>query len=1129
MSPSSYTPRHLADKILTSRAAVEGERKLVTVLFVDVSGFTGLSERLDPEEVHHLMNDAFEMMLAEVHHHEGTVNQFLGDGIMALFGAPIAHEDHAKRAAGAALGIQKRLGGLGEELGRRGIRFQVRQGLNTGLVVVGSIGTDLRMDYTAVGDVTNVANRLMQVAEPEQIMISESTHRLVGDYFASADLGVRSLKGKDAPVRVWALQSGRVARTRIEVEEERGLTPFVGRAYELQTLLGCFEKARAGRGQVVFVVGEPGIGKSRLLLEMRRRLSPDVTWVEGHAGPLSVSTAYHPLVDLLRRCLHVEETGSEDALRQRIEENVRALGEDLLPIVPYLLYLLSGSASAASALPADLKRRREGLFDAIRRFLARIAQPQPMVIVYEDVHWMDKATEEILLEINDIIATGRILQIFTHRSGYVHPFGDHTYHTRISLDALSDEDSIHMAEAMLATASLPGELERLIVDGADGNPFFVEEIVRSLCEQDVVRPGPHLQLRADRLDHIVVPDTVQDLITARIDRLTDTQKRVLQVAAVIGREFSSRLVARVADIGEGTDTALRELERLELLNEKGLFPEVVYVFRHSLTQEVTYNSLLLQRRRTLHQTIGEAIEDVYADRLPERSEVLAYHFSHSEEADKAIQYLVLSGDKAALSFANREARAFYEEAAALAASRDRTRHADVQRKLATITQYLGDADASLRHAEMAVALYDKLGDRKSVVALHLHIHALYMWQWDGAREDMGLKHLETAAALVEPEPDSVEKGLVYQRIGHGYLHRSEPATALAWARRAVEMFERLKVTMGTSLGTALAYTGSVDEGFEYSAGNWEQVRKGGIPVVLAVFGHDMSLTLALARDVARARDWAERVLPDVMRASPVFEVMIRRPLALIHTLAGDLDKAAEMVRVIERIEAQLRLGCVYEDGAAVGLYYLRRGELDKAQSYLDRGVQLYSDRRNLSALAGCTLMLGWVHLEGGRLEEAQRLLVESLGMSRRGGNALIQLWILPILAQACLSAGRIDEAEQHVDAAFELLRPSLEGRGLAGPLQLAAGMLAGSRRDLKRADRHFERAAEISRRHALPWDEAKALCEWASVAWAGGSQTAGERETAHQRLTASAAIFDRIGARLDAERARIKRAELDAR
>src|SRR6267143_2461965 len=319
-SPESYTPKHLAEKILTSKSSLEGERKQVTVLFADVSGFTSLAEQRDPEDIHRLMHHAFELMLAEVHRYEGTVNQFLGDGIMALFGAPIAHEDHAQRAVHAALGIGAALARYQDDLQRRrGIAFQVRLGLNTGLVVVGSIGSDLRMDYTAVGDTTNVAARLQQASEPGRVTISEATKRLVAGYFDMSALGRLHVKGNAEPIEAWEVISARRARTRLEVEAERGLTPFVGRDRELGLVCECFARARAGNGQVVFITGEPGIGKSRLLLEFGRRVGTDATWLEGHCVPFGRSIAFHPLIDLLKRNFRVEEGDAEAAIVKKIE------------------------------------------------------------------------------------------------------------------------------------------------------------------------------------------------------------------------------------------------------------------------------------------------------------------------------------------------------------------------------------------------------------------------------------------------------------------------------------------------------------------------------------------------------------------------------------------------------------------------------------------------------------------------------------------------------------------------------------------------------------------------------------------------------------------------------------------
>src|SRR3990172_10861317 len=629
-SPQSYTPKHLVEKILTTGSALKGERKQVTVLFVDVSGFTSLSERLDPEEVHRLMSRAFDLMLAEVHRYEGTVNQFLGDGIMALFGAPIAHEDHARRAVHAALGIGRALETYQAELAPRGISFRARQGLNTGLVVVGSIGSDLRMDYTAVVDTTNVAARLQQVGEPGRVTISEATHRLVHGYFETRALGEVQLKGKAEPLAIWEVVAAHETRTRLEVEADRGLTPFVGRERELGLLLDAFERARAGHGQVAFLVGEAGIGKSRLLLELRRRVADSAAWPEGHCLSFGKAMAFPPLVDLLQRQFGVEEGDGEGAIAAKIERGVTAVGATVGAVATYLRALLSidpGDADVRAMSPAQ---RRGETFEALRRLLVHAAEQRPQALVIEDLHWIDGASEQFLAALIDSVPALRVLLIFTHRPGYASPFGERSYFTRVVPAALSSEDSARMAAAVLATDALPAELRALVAAKAEGNPFYVEELVKSLEETGIlVRRDGRYEL-ARPVTELSVPGTIHDLIAARIDRLEEAPKRTLQLASVIGREFTRRLVDRLAEVRERNEDLLRELTTLELIHERRLYPELVYIFKHALTQDVAYASLLVQRRKELHGLIGLATEELYPDRLPEHYEMLAHHFLLAE-------------------------------------------------------------------------------------------------------------------------------------------------------------------------------------------------------------------------------------------------------------------------------------------------------------------------------------------------------------------------------------------------------------------------------------------------------------------------------------------------------------------
>jgi len=662
--PRVYTPQHLVERILISHAALEGERKQVTVLFCDLANSTGLAEQLGPEIMHTVLNQFFELALSAVHRYEGTINQFLGDGFMALFGAPLAHEDHARRAVLAALELRRQLQAYTTQPAQQhGVELTLRMGLNTGIVVVGAIGDNLRMDYTAVGDTTNVAARLEQEAGPNQIVISETTHRLVVGYCRTRTLGALSLKGKAQPVHVWEVTEAREARTRMDVEIERGLTPFVGRERELQALHAGFVQARAGYGQAVFLVGEAGIGKSRLLLEFRRQIeTTEVTWLEGHAMSFGQAMVFHPVIELLKRNFQIEEGDTDATVIAKIEQAVLHLGEDLRPIMPYLRYLLAVDPGDETVRSMNPQLRRAELFDALQRWLVRAAEFQPQVLVLEDLHWIDPATEAFLRATVDRIPTARVLILCTYRPGYVQPLGERTYFTRLALPTLSTTDSVHMAEAMLGSGRLPVDLEALIVQKAEGNPFFVEEVVKSLREIGAIRQVEDHYILSQPIEEIVVPNTIQDVLMARIDRLEEAPRTTLQLAAVIGREFTYRLLDRLADLRDQTETYLQELKAIELIYETRLYPELAYMFKHALTQDVAYNSLLTHRRQDLHRLIGQAMEELYADRLAEHCEMLAYHYAKGNAWEKALTYFQQAAQKAVEAFATREAVSLYDQA-----------------------------------------------------------------------------------------------------------------------------------------------------------------------------------------------------------------------------------------------------------------------------------------------------------------------------------------------------------------------------------------------------------------------------------------------------------------------------------
>ncbi len=643
---------------------MEGERRTVTVLFADAVGYTPLSERLDEEEVYGLTQGCTARMVEAVHRFEGTVTQFSGDGIIALFGAPIAHEDSARRAVAAALALQRSLEDYAVEIKRRhDVECRFRVGLNTGPVVVGKISDDLDMDYTAIGDTVNLAARMEELAEPGTVFITEETHRAVADYFDCEHLGALSVKGKAEPVVVYRVLRERPARTRLEASAERGLTPFIGRSQELATLGDLLEQVRRGQGQVVFVSGEAGIGKSRLLLELRRSIAGQgVNWLEGHCVSYGRNMPYLPLIDLVKANAGMQEGDDDAAIIGRLEQAAARWDEPARATVPYLRYLLTVPTGDDAIGSMDPLERRAGVRDGLRALLTQESGPQPLLVIIEDLHWIDEQTEEALVSLVDVVAGAPILLVLTHRPGYTHRLGDRSYYNRLALRHLAPQDSAAMAGQVLRGATLPSALAQFIVSKAEGNPFFIEEVTKSLVETGVLRRSNGSYVLDQPIEQVVVPNTIQEVILSRIDRLDVEARQAIQLASVIGREFTVRLLNRISDVGAELEIALGELKGLELIYEKAYYPELSYMFKHALTHEVALSTLLVEKRRALHRIVAAAIEELYSDRLAEHYEALAFHYYEGQSWPKALDYLEKAGDKAAAGYANEDTVTYYSRA-----------------------------------------------------------------------------------------------------------------------------------------------------------------------------------------------------------------------------------------------------------------------------------------------------------------------------------------------------------------------------------------------------------------------------------------------------------------------------------
>ena len=793
----SRIPRHLAEKILQTKTSLEGERKQVTALFAGICGFAELSERVDPEEVRTLMNRCFKIIIDQVYRYEGTINQFTGDGVMALFGAPIALEDHPYKAVSAALAIQREIKTYGDKLKKESnIDFRIRIGLNTGLVVVGNIGNDLRMGYTAVGDTINLASYLLNVADPGRVLISENMNKLVSGYFLTRPLEKVRAKGKSEPIKVYEVIRTRGTRTRIDIQVERGLTPFTGREKELGILKDCLSETKEGRGQIVFIIGEPGVGKSRLLLEFRRSLSvEDISWLEGRCTSFGRSIAYLPLIEILKRNFQVaDKSDNEQEIVRKIEEGTLLLGSDLEPTIPYFKYLLSVDPRETPVSTMDAQQRRAEIFEALRKIILRGSQIRPLVLLIEDLHWIDKASEEFLLYIADSIAAAPVLLLLTYRPGYSQPLGERTYHTRIPLRNLTREESVRMAEGILETSGLPDEIRDLINKKAEGNPFFIEELLKSLRECGVIvktETGYTINKNAAQME---VPGTIQDIIMARIDRLEENLKRTLQVGSVIGREFSFNLLQRVSSL---SDQELRDhlltLRNTELIYERGFSLDANYIFKHALTHEVAYGGLLIQKRKEIHEKVGNAIEDMYPNRIEEFCEVLAHHFSRANNREKASHYLTMAGKKAKEIFATEEAFRFFNEALRCLDEMPNTkmneeRKIDILFDMENIYDAIGKREEQKKALEAIIALSKSINDERRLSDGYIR-QAEFLSVVGEYREAEAMG--KSALALKRKVGDKAGEGKALRGMGFIHWRLGDYNKALKYHQEALDVHRKL--------------------------------------------------------------------------------------------------------------------------------------------------------------------------------------------------------------------------------------------------------------------------------------------------------------------------------------------------
>lgn len=996
-SQRPFIPPHLAERILTSREALEGERKQVTVLFADIRGSLELLRGRDPEEARELLDPALQAMMEAVHRFEGTVSNLMGDGLMALFGAPLALEDHAARACYAALAMQGVIRSYADQVRRsHGVEVQIRVGLHSGEVVVRAIGSDLHMDYSAIGQTVHLASRMEQLAPPGTIRLTADTVRLAEGLIQVRPLGPVPVKGLPEPVLVFELLGAEPLRRRLQAAAARGLSPFVGRGSELAELERSRARAAAGQGQVVGVVGDPGVGKSRLFWEFIR--SPAMAgWLvlESSCPAHGRATAYLPILELLRGYVQVEPGDDPRKVREKLTGKILALDETLKSTLLPLQALFEVPVEEPEWRALDPPERRRRILDAGRRLLLRESRVQPLCLVVEDLHWIDSESQALLDLLTESLPGARVLLLVNYRPEYAHDWAGKSFFTQLRIDPLPPATAEELLEGLLGTDGGLAGLRRFLIERTEGNPFFLEESVRALAETGVLEGVPGAYRLVKDLAMIRVPASIQAVLAARIDRLPAEEKRLLQCASVIGKDVPFALLHAVADLPEpAVRRALARLREGEFLYETQLFPDLAYTFRHALTHEVAYGSLIHDRRRALHARLVEAIELLHPQRLGEHAERLAHHAVRGEVWEKAPGYLRLAGSRAVARSANREAVALFEQALAalarLPATPERRQLAiDLRFDLRSSLFALGEFGKVLDHLLEAEALADALGDASRLGRVYSYM-TNYWWQM-GDHE----RAIETG-----------ERALVIARAQRNFV---------------------LEVATNFYMGQAYHNLGRFRLAADFNRRNVERL---------------------------------ETVPPGDPAAGSPFLVLSRTWLVWALSELGEFAegrvRGEEGLRIAQRVKHPFVLTHAY---IGIGPLYIRKGEWDKAIPALETALELSRTWDFPVFLPILEPLLGHAYSLSGRVDEGISLLEQSLEQAVSQRLIVAQSLRLMFLAEAYVVGERFGEALPLLERALELSRGQKEQGYVAWELRLLGEIARRSHpSDAGASERHYRDA-----------------------------------------------------------------------
>ena len=1000
-------PRHLVEEILRSRAAIEGERKQVTVLFCDVRESMRHAAALDAEEWRRVMSGFLDVLSQGVHRFEGMVNQFTGDGMMALFGAPIAHEDHARRACHAALHLNEAVAEYAEELAReRDLTFEVRFGLNSGDVVVGTIGDDLHMEYSALGHTVGLAQRMESLAEPGHVYLTEHTARLVEGWFELRDLGRREVKGAGAPLGVYELVGLRAVRSSHAVASARGLSPLVGRAEEMRELQSALTRAREGGAQVVGVVGEAGVGKSRLCEEFAQSCAGQgITVKRGHGLSYGKHMPLQPILEFFRDYFDIVETDTPHHAREKIAGRLVLLGASVDVDVPIFFDFMEVADPQHTLPQMSAEERNRRIFDLVRRVTPRRSEQATLVLVFEDLHWFDAASESFLEELIESYPGTRTLIVTNFRPEFQAPWMRHSYYRQIALSPLGAEEARAMVGGLVGAEASLSTLVDSLTERTSGNPFFLEEVVRSLIEDGTLEPAADGYRLARTLDNVGVPATVQAVVAARIDRLAEGDKEILQTASVIGRTFSEPMLCTVAERSEPEVVAsLRRLCSAEFLSEEAVHPAPEYRFWHPLTQEVAYGSLLAERRRPIHAAVATELLETDAEGSGEHAALVAHHWQEAGDARLAARW--------------------HWRAAEWAAYRD-------------------PLDA-LRRWRLMVDLLSGLEDTPE--ALELGVMARSRLLRNGAR--MGLSNAdrhelyEEGRTLAERSADRKLLARLLWSYGASYYMAGELRDADTHVSGSVRIADEIgerglsaALRIGTSvvalvigpLSTALEEARLT---IELSGGDPEVGKEflGYSPLVRALINRSMVYTLMGELEHARAD--AERGVSDARRLGELENVVIglyAMNLWAFH--AGERDGAGDRAREsLEAAEVSTRYLHTYA-WEGLGFACLLEGDPTEAIRALEHGAAVIAEGAGGFQEPSVLAHLASAHASAGEPEHAFASATRAVESARRRGA---QVFEVPALIQRARARALLGHEASLVKEDLDLARALIDVTGAHG-------------------------------------------------------------------------------------------------